>query len=677
MTVRSLEGGKLNPFSLYPVVNNVPSPENESFGLAFYPSATTDDATWATGGGWNSAQNQGYIGNVSASARHSVFCFRNIIIPTGSVIDEAYVYFCPYSSKSGTTVNVNIYLNDTSFPTMPTSTALAEALVLTSPIAWNNISAWTAGVYERTPDIKTLVQGIIDKADWYVNNNIIVVIRDNGSSSGAYRDWVDYTYTSKFLPVLKIVAKYPSDWEVRKSAYSYDDGYWKTGTFSNNGEYVYIGKDSISENSFFRFSSIPYDIDSKIDYAFLTLTPAVGDTSYPSLNYKIWFNDSANAVAPISESEANALSLASSLNGIDWDISNISWLQDLHRFNSPNIGSHMTEILNNSSWLVDNSVMLIVKDDSSTDYIGYYSMVHGEYYPILVFHENTTGCTKGYILGGYNGADRNYINGFTFATETSSLLTTTLLAARRHIAGVNSVACGYGLGDSAVVTVQVLVFGNETMRYGKENMDLLRDSPAAVQSITMGYTMAGNGWLAGAVGIQSYNFSSEVSATLSDYMSQRKYYNFGVNTEIKGYSLGGLPPSGDRDLIEDLTYSTEISTLLVNTLSADRTQGASCNSLTKGYCIGGSSASIMKSIDGFLFSTESCALLSATLDTAKELGGGTNNISKGYHCGGHTGAVYKDTIEDLDFSSETSVVISAVLNTALARFYGVQNGGVL
>jgi hypothetical protein len=67
--------------------------------------------------------------------------------------------------------------------------------------------------------------------------------------------------------------------------------------------------------------------------------------------------------------------------------------------------------------------------------------------------------------------------------------------------------------------------------------------------------------------------------------------------------------------------------------------------------------------------------IAATLNTGTWEVQGCNSSTKGYAMGGYDGD-YKNEIEDLNFSDETSVAIAATLNTAKYGGCCVQSGSV-
>jgi hypothetical protein len=173
-------------------------PSYEIFG-----DVTNADGHW-TSSSFTSTQTYLQFGNAVTTPNNTYIRFCTLKIPKNAVIDKAILSLYASYSDSGVTANANIYFNDVTNPTTPTSTATANALALTAAIPWNSIPAWTAGARYDSPDLASILQTIVDRADWTGNNDVILVIKDNASSNAARRRPVsnDGTLARPVLTVL-------------------------------------------------------------------------------------------------------------------------------------------------------------------------------------------------------------------------------------------------------------------------------------------------------------------------------------------------------------------------------------------------------------------------------------------------------------------------------------------
>ncbi len=111
-------------------------------------------------------------------------------IPQGAQISEAHV-ICPcVETRSNTTVNCIISAVDVDdgYQGPWTRAGLEGAPRTTAQVEWNNIPAWTSGQNYNTPDIKDIIQEIVNRPGWQSGNRITILLEDNGSTQ------VSWTY---------------------------------------------------------------------------------------------------------------------------------------------------------------------------------------------------------------------------------------------------------------------------------------------------------------------------------------------------------------------------------------------------------------------------------------------------------------------------------------------------
>jgi hypothetical protein len=153
----------------------------------FYPAASGDDGyregatTFATS--WDGV----VIGNYDASAYKLFVRFNGVAIPQGATITECYVRFTAFGNTSVDTVLSNIYFNDADNPVAPTTYGEFDALSLTSEVVWDGLEAWTDGVQYNTPELKTILQTVVNRSGFTSGNTVILIVTDDGSNSGAHR----------------------------------------------------------------------------------------------------------------------------------------------------------------------------------------------------------------------------------------------------------------------------------------------------------------------------------------------------------------------------------------------------------------------------------------------------------------------------------------------------------
>lgn len=180
--------------------------------------ANADDG-YCNGTTFRSTWDYCYIGDVSSASQNYFGRFTSVTIAKGVTITAARVDFYAYGSLSGTTVNLNVYMNAADDASAPTDCTTYGAKSTTSAVAWSSVGSWTANNTYSSPDISSAVQEVTDRAGWSSGNDMMVLVKNNSSSSGAYRTfdcisslntnnpailYISYVVPSTFVPKIII-----------------------------------------------------------------------------------------------------------------------------------------------------------------------------------------------------------------------------------------------------------------------------------------------------------------------------------------------------------------------------------------------------------------------------------------------------------------------------------------
>jgi hypothetical protein len=110
--------------------------------------------------------------------------FNNVNIDQGAAIANAYIQFQADEKNSGTTY-LTLQGQNTGHADVFSRTKydissrlVTDAYALWSPPAWNTVGE--AGVDQRTPDLTSIIQEIINRSDWVNGNSIAIIIRGSG-----------------------------------------------------------------------------------------------------------------------------------------------------------------------------------------------------------------------------------------------------------------------------------------------------------------------------------------------------------------------------------------------------------------------------------------------------------------------------------------------------------------
>jgi len=140
--------------------------------------------------------------------------FTNVTIPKGSTIDTAHLILRGRSSKSVTVVNSRISAEDVD--DAPTFTNDGDAFDTrwanrtTARVDWDAIPAWTQDEDYNSPEIKTIIKEIVDRANWASGNDIVIFWEDfDDRSTHAFNCLrAGYSYDSSIEFAPKLVIEY-------------------------------------------------------------------------------------------------------------------------------------------------------------------------------------------------------------------------------------------------------------------------------------------------------------------------------------------------------------------------------------------------------------------------------------------------------------------------------------
>ncbi len=114
-------------------------------------------------------------------------------IPKDAIIQSAYIDFDSRIASSGS-VDLIIGAEDVDdagqFTTTNSDISDRWASVTTEKVVWDNIPSWFAnedsddGTDTRTPDLKDIVQEMVERSDWDSGDGIVFIFKDNGGLTG-------------------------------------------------------------------------------------------------------------------------------------------------------------------------------------------------------------------------------------------------------------------------------------------------------------------------------------------------------------------------------------------------------------------------------------------------------------------------------------------------------------
>jgi hypothetical protein len=127
-------------------------------------------------------------------ASQSSFCvFRDITIPSGSVITKAHIYFYSFDTRSGVGIDAEIHFADEDNSQPPTNKTDLDGRSITSSVSWPSIEDWYDNKVYKTPDLKDILQEVLDRGGWVENGNVMAILKvTDGPDSGRFWSALEY-----------------------------------------------------------------------------------------------------------------------------------------------------------------------------------------------------------------------------------------------------------------------------------------------------------------------------------------------------------------------------------------------------------------------------------------------------------------------------------------------------
>ena len=110
--------------------------------------------------------------------------FRSVRLPKNATITRAYLQFTADESNSaGSELEVSLHDSNNS-PVFSSSNKVSTRNTFSSKVTWRP-QAWSSnqsGSAQRTPDLKSMVQSLVNKSGWVSGNNVSFIIKGKGNS---------------------------------------------------------------------------------------------------------------------------------------------------------------------------------------------------------------------------------------------------------------------------------------------------------------------------------------------------------------------------------------------------------------------------------------------------------------------------------------------------------------
>jgi hypothetical protein len=148
----------------------------------------------------------------NSTTRYRSGCrFQTINIAKGSTIDTATTTKTAYASRSATTVNTILSGEDSDDAAAFADQADFDsrwANQTTAKVDWDSIPVWGDHNEYTSPDIKTIIQEIIDRAGWAANQDLVILWTDDDSTAASLVVRAGHDYTNDSTRTDKLHIEY-------------------------------------------------------------------------------------------------------------------------------------------------------------------------------------------------------------------------------------------------------------------------------------------------------------------------------------------------------------------------------------------------------------------------------------------------------------------------------------
>ena len=324
----------------------------------------------------------GSEGNTTSSRQIVGLRFQGVSIPQGATITNAYIEFTADEIADPVTNLVIVgedHDNAPAFQDLPSE--MAGRTTTTASVAWDNVPAWGSvgetGVKQQTPDVKTIVQEIVNRSGWE-GNAIVFLITGTGkrvaeSNSGSDLDkhallHVEYSTDSVTPDPDPDPDPDPVDTSTSGvSVISSDDDARQAGCDTGcdgglNADYVRRYRhelklpDDSDEPVGIRFQNINIPRGTIITNAYLEFVLEDNDES-GAAEWRITGQAADNPPA-FADSLDNISDRPRTGQSVTWSVPHGAWVID-QKYQSPDISSIIQEIIGRAGWNSGNSLVLI------------------------------------------------------------------------------------------------------------------------------------------------------------------------------------------------------------------------------------------------------------------------------------------------------------------------------
>jgi hypothetical protein len=307
--------------------------------------------------------------------------FLNVSIPQGAIITNAFIEFTTDETDSeDTDLVIEGEADDNAARFTNVAGQMATRTRTTASVAWDNVPAWgtvgETGVKQQTPDVKTIVQEIVDRSGWAGNAMVFFI-------TGTGKRVAESAADAAKAPILHVEYTTESVGDggggggtgVEATGIpvsgSLDDAREAACATCDNGEpadYVRLYRkilkipDDASEPIGLRFQNVNIPRGTIITNAYLEFTNENNDDS--GVCEWVITGQAADNPGGFDDTVDNISDRPRTGQSVSWTTATEAWVVD-QKYQSPDISSVIQEIVGRAGWNAGNNLVLII--DSPTE----------------------------------------------------------------------------------------------------------------------------------------------------------------------------------------------------------------------------------------------------------------------------------------------------------------------
>ena len=289
--------------------------------------------------------------------------FQDLAIPQGATITTAYVQFTVDETNSGAT-SVTIRAQDTDSASAFTSSdfnvssrSTTSESVSWQPANWSSVGA--ASIDQRTPEIKNIIQKVVDRSGWLPGNELALIITGSGERTAE-----SYNGTSSKAPLLHI--EYADNGGGSQSASldkritsSLDDVEEKAdGSMYTDSSDIELVNDGNDQTIGLRFTNIQIPQGSVIDNAYIQFTTDETNSGSTSVTIQGEDVNDATEFTTVNNNVTNRSLTNAAVNWQPpaWNVVGAAGSDQ----QTPSLTNIVQEIINRGGWQEGNNMAFVI-----------------------------------------------------------------------------------------------------------------------------------------------------------------------------------------------------------------------------------------------------------------------------------------------------------------------------